>query len=266
MARVSLFLISILSLLALDSRADSPSTPPQTPASMSADARAILSAYRGIAEEHIGGVLRTLRVMAQTDEMRSAKPDQLQPLLARCAEDLSTEAAVWFVFPDGHYFSTASNGIAKEVLQDRPYFPALMTGKEIVGDLVISKSTGHRSVVLAVPVVQNGKVIGGVGVSLRVRLLSELIATHVPLPPSMYFYALQRDTRIVLHQKAERMFKTPSDIGDEALGDLFARTLHGDSGSLNYLLHGKNITAIFQRSPKLDWYFFLAQELSTTLR
>ena len=69
------------------------------------------------------------------------------------------------------------------------------------------------------PVASDGRIVGAVGVSLRVRLLSELVDKHMALPPEAYFYALERDTKIVLHRKVERMFQTPSDVGDEALGD-----------------------------------------------
>jgi methyl-accepting chemotaxis protein len=136
-----------------------------------------------------------------------------------------------------------------------------MSGKEVFGDLVISKSTGHRSVIIASPVVSEGKVIGGVGVSLRVRLLSELVDKHMPLPPDSYFYALERDTRIVLHRKAERMFKTPSDVGDEALGEEFKRVLREDHGTFEYTLNGKKMAAIYESSPMLGWYFFIAKEI-----
>ncbi|NDC36872.1 MAG: hypothetical protein EBZ48_02335 [Proteobacteria bacterium] len=224
------------------------------------DAHVALSAYRGMVEEHITGISRTLGILAKTSEGRSADTHKFKPLLSKIAADLPTAASVWFVFPDGRYFSTTNDGIAKELLSDRPYFQPLLSGKAVTGDLVISKSTGHRSIVLAEPVLSKGKVVGGVGVSLRVRLLSERVVEHLPLPPTAYFYALQHDTRIVLHQKAERMFKTPADVGDEALGDLFKRVIQNTSGSFEYKLHGKRMSAIFERSKTLDWYFFIAIE------
>lgn len=220
-----------------------------------------LSAYRGIVEEHIAGILRSERIIAASPEAKSARSENFKPLLMRLSDDLPTDATAWFVLPDGGYFATEVGGMTEENLKDRPYFAGLMAGKEIVGDLVISKSTGHRSVVIATPVVANGKVVGGIGVSLRVRLLSELVAKHLPLPDNGYFYALDRDTRIVLHRKAERMFKTPSDVGDEALGAEFQRVIQKNSGTFDYVLNGQKITSRFERSPSLGWYFFIAQPI-----
>jgi methyl-accepting chemotaxis protein len=164
--------------------------------------------------------------------------------------------------PDGSYSATEAGGETDQNLKDRHYFPILMSGKEVFGDLVISKSTGHRSVIVAVPVFTEGKVVGAVGVSLRVRLLSQLVDTYMPLPENSYFYALERDTRIALHRKAERMFQTPSDVGDEALGEEFRRLLNArNSGNFEYTLHGKKIDSIFELSPTLGWYFFIAKEV-----
>lgn len=227
----------------------------------SEDARVALGAYRGMVEEHVEGIRRELRTLAESSEAKSGKWEELRPLLTRMSEDLATDATAWFVLPDGSYFATEAAGIAEQNLKDREYFPKLMSGKEVLGDLVISKSTGHRSVIIAEPVSMNGKVIGGVGVSLRVHLLSDLVNKDMPLPESEYFYALERDTRIVLHRKAERMFKTPADVGDEALGKEFEKVLEKEAGDFEYTLNGKKMASIYERSPALGWYFFIAKEV-----
>lgn len=225
-------------------------------------ARAALGAYRGTVEEHVAGIRRALRVISATTEARSGSWDQCGPLLTQLSKDLSTDATAWFVRPDGSYSATEEGSEADQNLKDRHYFPALMSGKEVFGDLVISKSTGHRSVIVAVPVVSDGKTIGAVGVSLRVRLLSQLVDAYMPLPEKEYFYALERDTRIALHRKAERMFQTPSDVGDEALGEEFTRLLKDPkSGHFEYSLHGKKMAALYEYSPTLEWYFFIAKEI-----
>jgi hypothetical protein len=230
------------------------------------DAHVALGAYRGMVEEHIEGVIRTLRVLADTREARSASWNAIEPLLARYSHDLPTDATAWFATPDGNYSSTETSDAAQHSLKDRPYFSTLMSGKEIFGDLVVSHVTGHRSVIIAEPIFAaegDKKVVGALGVSLRVRLLSDLVDRHMSLPEREYFYALERDTKIALHRKADRMFKTPTDVGDEALGEQFKRELrHNNKGSFEYTLHGKKIAAMYELSPQLGWYFFLAKEVS----
>jgi len=252
---ITILLTSLLGLFTHTAQCEMPSP------HFAIDAHAALGAYRGMVEEHTHGIVQSLRIIAETDEAKSAQQERYKPLLARLSEDLATDSTAWFVLPDGSYFATESTGMTDQNLKDRHYFPKLMSGEEVFGDLVISKSTGHRSVIIAVPVKANGKVVGAVGLSLRVVLLSQLVEKHLKLPPNSYFYALERDTKIVLHQKAERMFQTPSDVGDEALGEEFKRVLRQDSGSFEYKLNGKKMASIFELSPRLGWYFFIAKEI-----
>lgn len=230
-------------------------------AAFGSDARVAIGAYRGMVEEHAEGIVRALRIIANTSEARSGKWEEIKPLLHLLSSSIPTDATAWFVLPDGSYHATDAAETTELNLKDRAYFPTLMSGKEVFGDLVISKSTGHRSVIIAAPIVTDGKTTGGVGVSLRVRLLSELVDQHMPLPADSYFYALERDTRIALHRKAERMFKTPADVGDEALGEQFKTALQQDKGTMEYTLNGKKIVALYERSPILGWYFFIAKEV-----
>jgi methyl-accepting chemotaxis protein len=261
--RIILTLVTALTLTLLPAGARAEVAPALvgTEAAFGSDARVALGAYRGMVEEHAQGVVRALRVIASTSEARSAKWDQVKPLLTLLSSSLPTDATAWFVLPDGSYHATEEEGIAEENLKDRAYFPVLMSGKEVFGDLVISKSTNHRSVIVAAPVLVDGKTVAGVGVSLRVRLLSELVDQHMPLPADSYFYALERDTRIALHRYADRMFKTPADVGDEALGEQFKTALQQDKGTMEYTLNGKKMVALYERSPVLGWYFFIAKEM-----
>jgi hypothetical protein len=229
-------------------------------AALKLDPQVTLGTYKGLVEDHLGGVLRTARVIALTSEARSAKWQSVRPLLDRFSNDLATDATVWFALPDGSYFSTETGGLSDQNLKDRRYFPKLMAGQDVLGDLVISKSTGHRSIIVASPVIVNGKVVAAVGVSVRVRLLSGLLESETKLPDNAYFYALDSDTKIVLHRNVDRMFKSVSDVGDESLGEAFKAIMKQDQGIFNYTLNGKKMTSIFLKSATLGWYFFIAQE------
>ena len=204
--------------------------------------------------------MRTARVIALTSEAQSAKWQSVKPLLDRLSNDLATDATVWFVLPDGSYYSTETGAVSDQNLKDRQYFPKLMAGQDVLGDLVISKSTGHRSIIVASPVMVNGKAVAAVGVSVRVRLLSGLLESDTKLPDNAYFYALDPDNKIVLHRNVDRMFKSVSDVGDESLGKAFKAVLTKDQGIFNYTLHGKKMSSIFLKSATLGWYFFIAQE------
>jgi len=235
--------------------AESPATPTKM---ATVNVQVVLNAYQGLVEEHLSGVLRSIKVIAASPEAKSANWERTRPMLDRLDKDLETDASVWFAMPDGSYYSTSADGLTEQNLGDRSYFPQLMAGKDVEGDLVVSKSTGHRSVIVATPVMANGKVVAAIGVSLRLRLLSQLVEKNTQLPTNMYFYSMNSDALISTHRNIDRMFKHPTDIGDESLGPIFISALAKEKGQLDYNLHGKNISAIFQKSKALGWHFFIA--------
>jgi methyl-accepting chemotaxis protein len=221
-------------------------------------AQVVLNAYQGLVEEHLSGVLHSIKLAAESSEAKSANWERTRPMLDRLDKDLETDASVWYAMPDGKYYSTNAEGLTEQNLGDRSYFPQLMAGKDVEGDLVVSKSTGHRSVIVATPVVVDGKVVAAIGVSLRLRLLSQFVEKNTQLPANMYFYSMNSDALISSHRNIDRMFKHPTDIGDESLGPIFTSALAKEKGQLGYNLHGKNISAIFQKSKALGWHFFIA--------
>jgi methyl-accepting chemotaxis protein len=251
-------LIAFLSpmLATFPARAEAPAAPTKM---ATVDAQVVLNAYQGLVEEHLSGVMHSIKVVAESSEAKSANWERARPMLDRLDKDLETDAAVWYAMPDGNYFSTNAEGLTERNLGDRSYFPRLMAGQDVEGDLVVSKSTGHRSVIVATPVMADGKVVAAIGVSLRLRLLSQFIEKNTQLPDDMYFYSMNADALISTHRNIDRMFKHPTDIGDESLGPIFTSAIAKEKGQLDYKLNGKNISAIFQKSKALGWHFFLAR-------
>ncbi len=87
------------------------------------------------------------------------------------------------------------------------YFPRLLAGEDVLGSLIISRSTGHRSIVVATPIIENQHIVGAIGVSIRTRLISQLVDQHSRFPENLYFYALARDQQIAIHRHPDKLFK-----------------------------------------------------------
>jgi len=155
---ISILMSAVAALCLLTVRAEAKA------ASVRLEPEVALVAFMGLVEEHLEGILRTEKVVAATSEARSAKWGELRPLLDRFSQYLPTDATVWFMMPDGSYYSTAKGGLADQNLRDRVYFPRLIAGREVLGELVISRSTGQRSIIVATPVVADGKVVAAIGV------------------------------------------------------------------------------------------------------
>ena len=221
------------------------------------DGRVALEACRTVVEEHLGGILRAAKAVAATSDARSGQWARVKPALAELGADTPTTAAVWFARPDGAY-DTVQAGLVHETIRDRAYFPGLMAGGTVRGDLVISKSTGHRAAIVATPVKRGGKVMGAIGASVDVRQLSELVYGRAGLPADLVFYALDAHGQTALHRDPARMFEHPSDLGDPSLRSAVTTILSKDKGQVDYDFQGAHRVALFDRSPFTGWTFVLA--------
>jgi len=235
-------------------------TPTAAPAepTFPTDARVTLDACRTAVEARIEGVLTATRALAATEQVRSGDWERMRGPLEVMAGGVKENAAVWFARPDGSYFSV-EKGLIGESLRDRAYFPDLLAGRDVVGSLVISKSTGQRSVIVASPVLVDGKVTGVVGVSLDAAKLAASLEQAIRFPADVIFYALDRQGRTALHRASELIFVFPSDVGSPTLGDAVKTMLSKPEGVVEYQYAGSDRTVVFERSGLTGWVFVLGK-------
>lgn len=249
--RVFAFLASLVSLLPVAATAAADPTFPM-------DARVTLDAVRATVEARIEGTIRTTRVVAVTEEARSGDWRRVREPLVVMADGLADAAAVWFARPDGSYF-TVEKGATGESLRDRAYFPTLLAGRDVIGALVISKSTGKRSLVVASPVMVDGKFAGAVGVSIDAAKLAVGVERAIRFPAEVVFYALDGEGRTVLHRAGDLIFVFPSDVGSPTLADAVGTMLAKPEGVVEYHYAGSDRSAVFERSALTGWVFVLGR-------
>lgn len=225
-------------------------------APLQVDARVALHGVRAIAEWRLGDVGRALSVIAGTEEVKSSIWENMAGLLGRLAAADPQANAVWFVRPDGYYYSVEL-GFTGLSLSQRSYFTGLMAGQSVLGSLVISLSTGQRSVIIAEPVRAANQVIGGLGVSYSVDRLSAEIDQAMQLPATAVFYALDMNGRVALNRDPALMFEYPSDLGSDTLSAAAATMLSEPSGKVEYVFRDIPRTVYFEKSSVLDWVFAL---------
>jgi len=220
------------------------------------DAKIVLSAYAGLVDEHLLGVLNGLKALAATQDAKSGDWERLRIPLQQFGNSLPTQVAVWFAEPNGSYF-TVERGRAAGTLSDRDYFPILIRGEDVIGSLVISKSTGARSVIVAAPVVKDGNVIGALGVSISATALAKRVSASIKLPDDVVFYALDRRGLTALHKETDLVFQFPSDLGDESLKSAVRKMLSQPQGTVQYRFRGTRRSVLFTESGSTGWVFAL---------
>lgn len=221
--------------------------------------RSLLSALTGLVDGNLAQVRHTLEVLAQCAEVRSGQWDTMQGII-QAAPLSSLPQVIWFALPDGTYY-TSEKGLASQKLSDRPYFPMLMAGQKIMGDLVVSRSTGKKSIIVAVPVQRNGKVIGGVGASIFVDDLSRALNIILETPDDLLFYGLSPDGLTVFHRDPKLDFVDPREQKSETLKKAAETILAEKSGEVTYEYNGTARRMFFTTSPLTGWRIVLGRIL-----
>lgn len=220
------------------------------------DAQSLLSAFVSYTDLRIHSVQQSLEILAGSANVGSGDWQTMRSLLSTYQRS-DAGLVVWYVRPDGAYY-TADRGLMDEKLTDRSYFPDLMAGKKITGALVISRSTGQRSAVIAVPVEKDGKVVGAMGASLFLDKLAEQISAVLDLRPDVSFFALAPNGLTTLHLKRDRHFLDPRELGSESLKKAVTGMLSGTSGKTTYVFDNVTKHALYRTSALTHWRFAIA--------
>ena len=163
-----------------------------------------LNASVALIDSHIQQTIGTLEILAATDQAASGDWDKMKSLLTE-AQKQCVPSTFWFARPDGSYFAV-EKGLVGQSLSDRDYFPKVMGGQRVVGDLVVSKSTGKKSIVVTVPITVDGKVIGALGSSLFAEGFSAMLVKELGLSEGAVFFALNKEGSAALHSNPALIF------------------------------------------------------------
>lgn len=234
----------------------SPSLAQQSNASFQLDGRLVLNSYEAMVEQHLLGVLNGLKALAATREAMSGDWERLKPPLQQFSRSVTTNVAIWYARQDGSYF-TVEKGLTNQNIKDRHYFSELMHGKDVNGVLVVSRSTGKRSVVVATPVVRNGQVAGVLGASISAAKLATLVNDELDLTNDIIFYALDTNGMTALHKETDLIFQFPSDIGDASLKSAVQQMLSEPEGIVQYTFRGEDRAVVYKTSNITGWVFAL---------
>ena len=198
---------------------------------------------------------KIIRALSTLPQVKSAKWDGMKDILAAFQDSWKDAGIYWFALPDGRYY-TVEKGLTDMTIRDRPYFPKVMAGKAVVGDLVVSRSTGKKSTVITMPVFDDhGKVIGALGATLFLEKLSETLVTALSLPEGTLFYVLGGDGTTALHMKLNLVFDNPLTKDSPSLKAAAEKMLSTDSGEVEYEFNGYQKRVRYASSPLTRWCF-----------
>jgi hypothetical protein len=152
------------------------------------DQKIAVAALTALADSHVLAYLDLLQNLAATPQVQSADWEQMQNLLTNAVQT-RIAAQVYFFLPDGTAFMPGQ-GKTAQGLSDRDYFPKVMAGNNVVGNVLVGKVSNIKSYLVAVPVKVNGKVVGGLATTPYLDKLSQSLSQEIGLDNTRVFYAL----------------------------------------------------------------------------
>ena len=213
----------------------------------------ILSSFIALTVQHLHTVENELAVLSVTEEVKRADWERTRSIM-QAYQDSSSSGIVWFALPDGDYY-TIEDGLVGKKLSERNYFPGLMSGRRMIGDLVFSRSTGRKTVIVTVPVKRDGVVVGGLGATVFIDDLSHRIDAAVSLPENLFFYALAPDGTTTRNRNTQLNFKDPRQQGIESLRLAADKMLSAPEGEVTCEFGGTPRYAIYRTSALTGWKF-----------
>lgn len=219
------------------------------------DAAVALASFATIADAHLQHLEHALQVLALSEQARSGDWSAIEPLLRQTAK--GTVAALdWFALKDGTYWSI-QNGREEGNLSTREYFPKVLAGKSVLGELVVSKATGKPVAIVAVPVKgRDGAVVGALGASVYLDALGERIRDEMKLGGDLIFYAFDGTPLLGMVWDPGLVFVEPKQLGPE-IERAFTEMLSKPEGTVKYVFRGKQRTVTFRRSGVTGWWYAL---------
>lgn len=144
-------------------------------------------------------------------------------------------------------------------VKERSYFKTMMEKKTpTIGEPSLSRSNNKPITVLIAPLIEDGKVIGGVGVSMSLGYYADVISS-LKLGRTGYAYMVSDKGVILAHPKSEHILKL--NVAETAgLEKVWEAAKSGSPALVRYTFQGSNKTAASAPIQRTGWTVVACQD------
>lgn len=166
-----------------------------------------------------------------------------------------------YILPNGDYYTDIRNFTSTN-LSDRVYFKTLEADEEVLGYPVISRSTGKKSAVFAVPVKKENEITGFTGMSLYMEEINTSINTIMKLTPEVFLLAVDQTGTVMMTNHEQVLFEKADDIVTCECGPFIEKLNQNDSGKIAFKDHYGDYFGIYTTENTTGWKFILAKRIA----
>lgn len=212
--------------------------------------KSLLSAIIYMTDVKAKAVLQNLKTLSMTNEAKTGNYKIFQPLMTAFQAD-NPDLLIWYVRPDGSYF-TVSLGLTGKNLSNRAYFPGLIKGNTVMGEMVVGKTSKRKSLIVGAPCIDKNKVTAAIGASIFVDQLNQSLDEALDLTENLFYFALDQKGVLAMTSRPDLVLESSS-----AKKNLFDEIVKQGTGQLPCTISGRPGCIIFDTSPTTGWRFAL---------
>ncbi len=192
-----------------------------------------------------------LQKITEQEVAKTLSVEQILPLLKTLASSDPDAEMYFLALSNGDSWTSLDSQIN---IADRAYFQkAMQTGRPQVSDMVISRATGNKIVVIASPILVEGKPQGIIAMTATADILRELVGT-IRLGETGYGYLVDSQGYIIAHPNEEYILKYQvTNTGEKHLNTLGEKMLQRERGTTFVKMEGKETLIIFEPVKNASW-------------
>lgn len=187
-------------------------------------------------DEWLQGRAKKLQDYAKNPALLSGDPAQIQAFCKMATENTVDTEMILFADTAGNAITPVGQRVN---VSDRDYFKAVMSGKEVAfSNLLVSKATGNKVIVIAVPVKGPTGLVGVLAGTFEPKTLWAKIA-NLKYGQNGYAYMIDSTGLVMAHPDESKVMKEDfTKTNSESLNRLAEKMLKGEPGTGRYTYEG----------------------------
>ena len=153
-----------------------------------------------------------LGAIAAMPELRSSDRSRCQAYFQGLRDRYPMYSNIGLIAPDGNVVCHAQGAIGDAAVADRPYFREVLAQRRfVIGEPIVGRITGRRSIPFALPVIDAGKVGGVVFASLDLQHATAALG-RVELPEGARVLVADRRGQVLMEYPPQSGRKAPGEV------------------------------------------------------